>query len=567
MDRIVGKRSLLFLMSVTLCVSLLGNTTGQLTLSSSDGMPLKRAGVGQPFTLKFVATYEDGQSQEPVLEGASGLVVQRTGFQMSTMNRVSRATYTYSVRAKKQGIYTIGPVRYVQGGKEHTSNTVTVRVGADQEIDTHAVNSAHKHAFARLTVSKPRAYVGEKITYNIRFYYQDPSTEVDHMVRPAMDAFNISDQRAAHAGREKINDDVYRYIEWSWDLYPSQVGEHSIDAHRLDFTQMRNDDDRFSRLSMFLGPRADHKRVYTNSAMIQVEPLPPHDGHVVGIGSFKNFRATIEPALSKEGEAMVLTLALEGDANFDAITIPALQNMPEVFRSYPSKQYQRTAVSGATEKVFEFIVQGMKAGNWEIPSQECSFFDVGTGHYKRLHTSPLSVTVLPSSHAHKSATVSHDVDTAIDVPTPDELFPVTASWGATCPEYVIPFSLLFVLAFLPFAYMVGRFLLFKVRARFDRWRRVPSRRGYFKQARAALHNAQSKKNASLVYPVFVTLVAGIEAQPQSVVTQNYLLHMIDDERWRSYIAQAAEYAFYTPKANVTAFFNEGFVWMDRLEKK
>ena len=82
MDKIVGKRSALFLLLMLFSVVCYG-ARGQLKLYSNDGMPLKRAGVGQPFMLKFVATYENGRIQEPLLEGTHGLTVQRTGFQMS----------------------------------------------------------------------------------------------------------------------------------------------------------------------------------------------------------------------------------------------------------------------------------------------------------------------------------------------------------------------------------------------------------------------------------------------------------------------------------------------------
>ena len=312
MDKIVGKRSVFFLLLMlfnVLCYA----QHGQLKVYSHDGMPLKRAGVGQPFMLKFTATYEDGRMQEPVLEGTHGLIVQRTGFQMRTINRTSQATYTYLARAKRQGTYVIGPMRYVQNGKECMSNTVTVRVGTEQEIDTHAVNNKQKgYAFARLLINKDSVYVGEKVSYAIRFYYQDPSTEVEHLVRPELSAFTVAEQKQGYAGKEKIKDVVYRYLEWSWDFYPTHVGTHTIGAHRLDFTQARAVDDRFSRFSLFFGSQVDRKRVYTNDATVEVKPLPPHDGHVVGIGLFKNFKAAVEPALSKEGEAMVLSLALKG---------------------------------------------------------------------------------------------------------------------------------------------------------------------------------------------------------------------------------------------------------------
>jgi len=567
MDKIVGKCTVLFLslMFSALCHS----ACGQLKLYSHDGMPIKKAGVGQPFMLKFVATYEDGRMQEPMLEGTHGLTVQRTGFQMRTINRTSEATYTYLARAKKQGTYVIGPMRYSQNGKECVSNTVTVHVSAEQEIDTRAVNNKQKnYAFARLFINKDSVYVGEKVTYTIRFYYQDPSTEVEHLVRPELSTFTLSEQKQGYAGKEKIKDVMYHYVEWSWDFYPTQVGAHIIGAHRLDFIQVHDTDDGFSRFSAFFGPQVDRKRVYTNEVTVNVKPLPPHDGHVIGIGSFKSFKAVIEPALSKKGEAMVFSLALEGEGNFDTIQFPCVQKLPECFRSYPSKQYAQPNGPNSTTKTFEFIVQGMKPGDWEIPSQECSYFDVVSGQYKTMCTSPLFVTVLPATHvASKSLIDDNEAHDDVSTVIHDELHSTIALWGATRAERSLPFVWLFALSLLPCLLVICWYLFWYMRSRFFAYYRAPSRRTCFKRARTALHKAQKQKDLSKVYPLFVTLIAGVYKKNPKAMTEEYVSGLIDDEAWREYITRAAEYAFYVPKADATAFFAEGLTWLDQLEKK
>ncbi len=567
MDKIVGKSSILFV-SLMLFSAMCYAARGQLKLYSHDGMPLTRAGVGQPFMLKFVAIYEDGRLQEPMLEGTHGLTVQRTGFQMRTINRTSEATYTYLVRAKRQGSYIIGPMRYVQNGKECVSNTITVQVGTEQKIDTQAVNNKQKnYAFARLLVNKDSAYVGEKVSYTIRFYYQDPSTEVEHLMRPELSAFTVAEQKQGYAGKEKIKDVVYRFFEWSWDFYPTQVGEHTIGAHRLDFTQARDTDDRFSRFNLFLGPQVDRKRVYTNEATVEVKPLPPYDGHVVGIGSFKNFKAVIEPALSKEGEAMVLSLALEGEGNFDDIQFPQVQQLPDCFRSYPSKQYTQSDGQDGTTKIFEFIVQSMKAGDWEIPSQECSYFDVTSGQYKTIRTSPLLVTVLSAAYVASSSFVDDASHDDINIVIRDELHPIMATWGSTHTERSLPCKWLFVLTLLPWLLIIGWHLFAYMRPRFFSYQRTPLRRVCFKQARAALLGAQKQKDVSQVYPLFVALIAGVYKKTTATITEEYIYGLIDDDAWRTYVARAAEYAFYVPNTDTSAFFVEGLAWLDKLEGK
>src|SRR5688572_19538771 len=50
-----------------------------------------------------------------------------------------------------------------------------------------------------------------------------------------------------------------------------------------------------------------------------------------------------------------------------------------------------------TKYNFEFIIQGLLNGEWQIPSQDFTFFDVGSRTYKTLQTMPLSLMIMPQT--------------------------------------------------------------------------------------------------------------------------------------------------------------------------
>jgi hypothetical protein len=72
--------------------------------------------------------------------------------------------------------------------------------------------------------------------------------------------------------------------------------------------------------------------------------------------------------------------------------------MPDALKYYFSKS---NLVQGSLglQKSFEYIVQGMQEGEWEVPAQQFIFFDVENRSYKMLETAPLLVTVLQGQAA------------------------------------------------------------------------------------------------------------------------------------------------------------------------
>lgn len=569
MDKIVG--NWIFFLFLCVGASLYGAPADELTVCSFDGMPLKQAGIGQPFIVKFTTQYEDSKVQEPRIDTVPGLVIQRTGFQMRTVNRVTQVVYTYTVRATKRGTYHIGPIHFVRNGKKMRSNIVTIDVADAEHINTQAVNQKQKnYAFARLMVSKNKAYVGEKISYTIRFYYQDPSTEVEQLVRPALNGFKIAEQNQGYKGKEKVDDVLYYYNEWSWDLYPTHVGEAMLDAHRIDFIQAGEQDEHISRLRMFLGPQVEHKRVYTNEQSVTVIPLPPHEGNVIGIGTFKQFKATINPAVSKEGEAMVLVLSLEGDGNFEELTFPLLDGLPNCFKSYPSKQYV-TETAGITEKKFEFILQGMNEGDWEIPAQKCSYFDVASDQYKTLYTTPLHIKILPSASAYSSvdSTVQQKSIRNDEKKTPivaDSAMAIMHHWGAAEVEYSCSFLWMLFWSLVLCVIFISVTFFASLKTKFISLYGV-SRKGYIKKARMRLCVARADRNAAAIYPLLVDLIAHICKKKKEMVTEEYIMQLFTADAWHAYVKKAIEYAFFTVPVDNTDFFDETSGWIDQLEEK
>ena len=252
----------------------------------------------------------------------------------------------------------------------------------------------------------------------------------------------------------------------------------------------------------------------------------------------------------------------------DDLQFPMLRGLPDSFKSYPSKQYVHTAAPGKSIKCFEFILQGMQAGNWEIPAQACAYFDVQAHQYKTLSTSPLSATVIPASYSKSSATTV-DNGTVMSTHRDEQLLgPLATCCGNAEPERSLPFYLLAILGLLPW---VAYFVYCCVAPLYARYaqRQSRSRHYYIKRAQKTLQTAELMRDLSQVYPLFVELIAGLSDKPIADVTQEYLRTLFTDISWTVFIDRAAEYAFYVPRTTeqTLLFFKEGSVWLERIEKQ
>jgi hypothetical protein len=164
------------------------------------------------------------------------------------------------------------------------------------------------------------------------------------------------------------------------------------------------DDDLFSSL---FGNQPERIRMQTNSLQVNVKPIPTKEP-VDGVGLFNAYRASISATQAQTHEPLTLSLDLEGNGNFEQITIPKL-NLPEGIKYYESKNEtidQSADGAAPGKKHFEFVLQATKAGNLSIPEQKFSFFDTAHRRVTTLSTDPISLTISKASGSNENSSIS-----------------------------------------------------------------------------------------------------------------------------------------------------------------
>lgn len=539
----------------------------RIEITDSDGIPLQCAGVGQPF-LVTVVTDAGGMHSQPTIEGIDEYRSGWTEMEMSTFNGKGACRYKFGVRVDEPGTYTFGPARMRSGDHDETCGAVTVEVKQEAHSDGKTKKSNQLEPFARLLVAKDHVFVREPVDCFLRFYSARGDETNVRVTPPQSDDIVIMSQGAERKGSEKIDGREWHYSELPWRLYAKKAGSLVLPACMLDYTMVQPRGFWFSQ--------AQEKHFCSNAVTLNVEALPVCDRPIQGVGSFNRFDAHIEPAVARVGDALVLTLRLEGEGLLDETSTLTLQDMPPALKWYDSKQYDLDPErDGARGKVFEFVVQGLHEGECEIPSQAFTFFTIESRQCRTLQTTPLAVTITPG-HVNAPVPSTFVQPPAGQALATDELSPMPEGDGWAFlgrVRYFLPWWLMVLLIGLP-----GFYVFFSCIRR--RWQQSPSirRKALFSRAYADLAALTQADDVQGLYPLFTRLFGRLYDDPSLDLMSESITTRLRDagiapetvERWRQFVERCAECAFYS--ASHEAVSKESLLlvakqWLDYLKER
>jgi len=583
MGKIVGKIFICMVIVVTMAL----NARVVMEIRPENGMR-DQVVIGQPFTIDVTIDDVYGAVQEPVIKGLAAFNAHRTGMYMSSINGKSTTRYSYQVRIDTIGTYTLGPAIVHNQQNQSVSNEVTVAVVKDIAATQSAgKNNSHQETktFLRLMVDAESVVVGQKIECTLRFYYQEHGLSLNKIGMPDLPGFDVKSMGNLESGVAESNGVKYHYAQWRWDMYPTAPGEFIIPAYNIDYEIPRNDNRALGGFFVFINSRADHKRVYSNAVTINVAPLPAYHGRVDSIGVFERMTAEIKPGMAKEGEGMVLTLEIEGIGNVDAIEVPKLI-MTEALKYYDSHSTVIMPKNSdeLPKKRFEYIVQGMHHGEWEIPEQVFTYFDVEKSRYAQLCTAPLVVSIMPGAINNKQSSVCNSIDDTHDSSTDDSVCQDIGRINSVGQWYIIqerqplPWWLFLFLLLVLCLCSIYSVMVKKISSLYNKMRW--GRKWYAcKEARKKVNYARDCADATLLYSIFFQLFSSGD-QLHSLGDQLHSLKETVDilrmrglspeliSEWDNFvdvIAYAA-YAKIDNNDNADELCRAARQWIDRLEK-
>ncbi|KKP35671.1 MAG: hypothetical protein UR26_C0003G0144 [candidate division TM6 bacterium GW2011_GWF2_32_72] len=497
----------------------------------ANGRATKKFSIGVPFILNVSISGVEKDVERPVIESLENYKYSFGG-SSSSINIInghttSKRDFQYQIRIDQEGEHNLGPAKISWDGKIISSNVLTLNVGSvtstlDQE------NGAPY--FLEQTVENIERFVGERLPFAIRFYFLEGAAKLENIENPTFQGFDVKKVGNPTYGVEEKNGTEYNFIQFSYDLYPQLSGEIVIPSIRastlIQEKHRRSPFDFFGDLETILGGMGRSKIVTSNALKIQVKPLPPFNGKVLGVGNFSNFKSSIDHSSAKEGEGIVLTLEIVGNGNMDSLNLSDL-NLPKEFRFYESKNYLSGGIlkDGSQKKVFEYIVQGLQPGDFEIPIQKFTYFDVEKKAYNVLKTSPIKIKILPGGI--KSVVVEEKAGDEQEVfhgaVDQDEIEGINkvGPWELK-KERQIPWFWFVFMCFLPFLILILNWLYNLIRSWAMKSEPYIRKRNAFSRAQRFLKSIKKDEDFKKLYFMFVDLIASRAELPENQLTTDFI---------------------------------------------
>jgi hypothetical protein len=409
-----------------------------------------RVAVGDLFRLQVQVDLTGGDADDVQLPDLSEFEVVRRSvrqpmsmrFGFGQQQPIVRSTrvYSYTLRALRNGHFTIPAVRVVMGSRTVESNSLAVEVSgtgsvqpppqgqrapnandvkpdpwAEVGVAAEGLNGARYdgQAFLQTTVDRADPYVGQQVTVTVYLYTRSPLSSPPAITQqPTADRFWTRDllpqNRALDAHVQRVAGVPFRvYVLLRFAAFPLEEGPLTIGAPEVDVRAG-------SLFDVFRAPQALHR--IGIPVVVNARALPeggPDQGGVVG-----SYR--VESSLDRRqvgtGDAVTLNASINGFGNLSDVRLE-LQAIDGLRVLAPQVEddirIDRDRVGGTRR--MEWLLVPERPGTYVIPPLGLDVFDPEAGTWRRVEAPAL--TLIAAGNA--IPTRAGDTNDSADLPAGD----------------------------------------------------------------------------------------------------------------------------------------------------
>ena len=340
-----------------------------------------------------------------------------------SVSRTNTQTFSFHLRAIKEGVFTIPSASITVDKKKITSEPCEINVvasasgsstynGATSNTNNSKNNVTAKEVFLKATPNKKKVYQGEQILLTYNIYYTIPISQLSVSKSPSYSGFWTKDitendgslqQSSTIIDGQQYNVATIKEIV----LFPQKSGNLIIDP--LDLTcvaqirQQRNRTHGYDPFDDFFGDIMGtsytnvRKDIKSQPITIEVEPLPTAnkpESFQGAVGQF-TFTSKIDKSELKVNEAFTLTLTVSGKGNIELLELPKPVFPPdfEVYDPKISTTVKNNALGIYGSKKAEYIIIPRVSGDFTLEDIEFSYFNPSLKKYETLKSDIHSIQV------------------------------------------------------------------------------------------------------------------------------------------------------------------------------
>ena len=371
----------------------------------------KQVAVGEKFQVSYELKGDGKNFEAPNFMNFEiiGGPFQSTSSSIQIINgsasQTKTVTYSYHLRALKEGEFTIPAATITVNKKKVKSTTATITVSKNGNVASGGSSSTDigNEVFLEAMPNKRTAYLGEQIMLTYKIYYNIPISNLSISKAPSYSGFwtkDVTDNNGVLQQSSTVKNGKEYHVATIQEivLIPQKAGTLTIDP--LDITcvaQIRTERSRqqsYDPFENFFGDIMGSSYTNVKKDMksqpidIEVKALPSVDkpGSFKGaVGQF-TFASRIDTTEMKSNDAFTITYTVSGKGNIDLLDIPRPVFPPD-FEVYDPKittnsKNNSYGISGT--KTAEYVVIPRVSGDFTINPMEFSYFDPAKGKYTTL---------------------------------------------------------------------------------------------------------------------------------------------------------------------------------------
>ena len=342
-------------------------------------------------------------------------------------------TTIFALQAYQEGTFHIGSASLTVSGNKITSEPFDIKVVPDDGSGAAGAywggNSGQgqgqaqqgssdpevsgKDLFLKVIASKKSVYVGEQVVLTYKLYTRVPVSSLSVEKMPSYAGFWTKDISENNGGAlrqtsEYINGFEYTVAEiQKMVVVPQRSGSLSIEPMTIEcIAQVRTESkgrsndpfDVFFNDPFFNRNIKNVQKTLSSSTInIEVKNLPVADKPNSFAGAVGNYtlKSEIDKTELSTNDAFTLTYTVSGQGNVELVQMPAPVFPPD-FEVYDPKittsvDHNSQGLTGT--KKAEYLVIPRRAGSFNIPAAEFSFFNPSTDSYQTLTADAYSLNV------------------------------------------------------------------------------------------------------------------------------------------------------------------------------
>jgi hypothetical protein len=388
--------------------------------------------VGEQFRLTYDLNGEGKNFMPPdlsdfaILSGPNPSSSQSIQIINGQVTRTVSNSYTYYLRATKEGDYNIAPATVVVKGQRILSNALKIKVIA---VSAQPPPTAHRPSqqqggqeysgtvsgddvFIRASVDNKSPWQGQQVIVTYKIYTKIPISQYSMDKIPSYNSFwalDLMDENQKPLQHNEVIDGQQYVVAdiKKVALFPMKNGELTIDPLEVDVVAQvqtmtrRSNDPFFDHFfnDPFFGSNVQNiqKTLYGNALKINVKPLPLHNkpsDFSGAVGQF-SFKSNIDRTDLKANEAVNLKFSITGKGN-----IKLLDNLnvsfPPDFEVYDPKINNNINKSGdgiSGARTVEYLIIPRNAGDFTIKPVTFNYFDPDKEDYVTLSSPSFTLDV------------------------------------------------------------------------------------------------------------------------------------------------------------------------------